>query len=129
MPDQPKTPSRNVRVGEEWEVAKAIAEARGETLAEHVIRPAINRYIRRHGQESAVSADRRRRLGQAVYARRQELQLTQEELAKAAGLKTRRTVGEVEAAQPVKRRTLWLLDTGLGWPPGTAERYLKGQDT
>lgn len=48
VPNQPKTPQRSVRVGDEvWLPAKAIAESRGESLSE-VIRAALERYVRRH---------------------------------------------------------------------------------
>jgi hypothetical protein len=52
MPNAPRTPTHNVRVPEEeWQQARAIAAARGESLAEHVLRPAIRRYIRKHSKE------------------------------------------------------------------------------
>ena len=54
MPNKAKTPSRNVRVpDDEWAEALAIAAERGESLAAHVIRPAIRRYIRRHRKEQS----------------------------------------------------------------------------
>ena len=47
MPNQPKTPSRNVRVSDElWRAALAKAEERGETVAD-VVRRALERYVKR----------------------------------------------------------------------------------
>lgn len=52
MPNQPKTTTRSVRIpDDEWEAAKAAAEANGETVTD-VVRRSLIRY---------VSADRRRR--------------------------------------------------------------------
>jgi len=46
MPNQPKTPLRNVRVSEElWQKVKAKAESKGETVSD-VIRRALERYVR-----------------------------------------------------------------------------------
>lgn len=43
---------RNVRVGDTlWARAKEIARARGENLSEHVVRPALERYVKRHDGE------------------------------------------------------------------------------
>lgn len=43
---------RNVRVGDAlWARAKEIARARGENLSEHVVRPALERYVKRHDGE------------------------------------------------------------------------------
>ena len=47
MPNQPKTPSRNVRVSDElWTAAQAKAAERDETVAD-VIRRALERYVSR----------------------------------------------------------------------------------
>lgn len=47
MPNQPKTPLRNVRVSNElWEAALVKAEDRGETVSE-VVRRALERYVKR----------------------------------------------------------------------------------
>lgn len=47
VPNQPKTPSRNVRVPTDlWEAALARAAERGEVLSE-VIREFLERYVRR----------------------------------------------------------------------------------
>ena len=44
------TTLRNVRVADPlWEAARAVAESRGENLSEHVVRPALERYVKRHG--------------------------------------------------------------------------------
>lgn len=46
MPNKPKTPLRNVRVGDElWQAAQAAAEARGESLSE-AIRVFLKRYAK-----------------------------------------------------------------------------------
>jgi hypothetical protein len=44
-PDQAKTPVRTFRAGVEYDEALAIARARGENLSEHVLRPALIKYI------------------------------------------------------------------------------------
>ena len=47
MPNQPRTPLRNVRVSDElWQAAQAKAEERGETVSD-VIRQALERYVAR----------------------------------------------------------------------------------
>ena len=47
MPNQPKTPSRNVRVPDDlWHAAQAKAAERGETVSD-VVRRALERYVRR----------------------------------------------------------------------------------
>lgn len=51
MPNQPATPHRTVRVPDEvWEEAKRIAEDRGETVTDVVLR-ALRRYVREFGEE------------------------------------------------------------------------------
>lgn len=46
MPNQPKTPSRNVRIPDDlWEQAKAVAAEREETLTEVILR-ALRRYVK-----------------------------------------------------------------------------------
>lgn len=45
MPNQPKTPGRNVRIPNDlWEEAKAKASERGETVTDAIIR-ALRRYV------------------------------------------------------------------------------------
>lgn len=52
VPNQPRTPSRNVRVSDElWEAAKQQASERGETVAD-VIRRALEVYVRSDGDGS-----------------------------------------------------------------------------
>jgi hypothetical protein len=47
MPNQPKTPLRNIRVPDDlWTAAKAKAESRGETVTDVLIR-ALRRYVAR----------------------------------------------------------------------------------
>ncbi len=47
MPNQPKTPLRNVRVSDElWQAALLKAEERGETVS-NVVRRALERYVAR----------------------------------------------------------------------------------
>ena len=47
MPNQPKTPLRNVRVSDElWQAALFKAEERGETVSD-VVRRALERYVAR----------------------------------------------------------------------------------
>lgn len=41
------TPKRNLRVGEIWDEAEAIAKARGETMSD-VVKPMIERGLRRY---------------------------------------------------------------------------------
>lgn len=50
-PNRPKTPIRTFRAGDEYEEAKRIAESRGENVSEHVLRPALVRYVKRFGKE------------------------------------------------------------------------------
>jgi predicted transcriptional regulator len=55
MPNQPKTPARSVRVGDDlWSAAKRTAAERGEDVSD-VIRQALARYVKRHasGDEPA----------------------------------------------------------------------------
>lgn len=52
MPNQPKTPTRNVRVGDElWQAAKARAAERGETVTDVLVR-ALKRYVRQRSDPS-----------------------------------------------------------------------------
>lgn len=44
MPNQPRTPARAVRVGPLWDVAKAKAADRGETMTAVIIR-ALREYV------------------------------------------------------------------------------------
>lgn len=47
VPNQPKTPLRNVRVSDElWQAALLKAEERGETVSD-VVRRALERYVAR----------------------------------------------------------------------------------
>lgn len=47
MPNQPKTPTRSVRVGDAlWAAAKAKAEERDETVTDVLVR-ALERYVKR----------------------------------------------------------------------------------
>lgn len=48
MPNQPKTPTRTVRVSDElWHAALRVARDRNETVAD-VIRRALERYVSAH---------------------------------------------------------------------------------
>lgn len=48
----PGTRLRNVRVDDDlWNEAKAIAHARGETLSADVVRPALERYVKKHREK------------------------------------------------------------------------------
>jgi len=50
VPNQPKTPTRAIRVPDDlWRKARAIAQARGETLSD-VLRDALVEYVRRYGE-------------------------------------------------------------------------------
>ena len=52
-PGRPRTgvtPKRNIRVGQVWDEAAAIAAARGETMTA-VIERALQRYVTRHRPE------------------------------------------------------------------------------
>ena len=67
---------------------------------------------------------RRPALGQLIRDRREQLGLSQRELAERAGLKTRITVGNAEAGRDVKDWVLRRLDHALGWRARSSERYL-----
>ena len=69
--------------------------------------------------------DRREELGTLARQRRLTLGLQQEEIARRAGLRSRTTVISFEAGRSVKQRTLWKLDTGYGWRPGSSELFLE----
>jgi transcriptional regulator with XRE-family HTH domain len=69
----------------------------------------------------------RERLASAARNRRLTLDLDIEDVARRSGLH-RNTITKVEHGQPVKVRTLWKLDRGLGWVRGSAERVLAGGD-
>lgn len=47
MKKQPK-PVRSIRVGDVWEAAKAIAEEKGDSFADDVVTPALERYVSRN---------------------------------------------------------------------------------
>lgn len=48
-PRKPVVPVRTLRVPDElWESAQAIAKAREESLSADVLRPALERYVKRH---------------------------------------------------------------------------------
>src|ERR1700752_5061304 len=54
MPNQPRknNPVRTFRAEDElWDPALEAARERGESLSEHVIRPALQRYVKRHERE------------------------------------------------------------------------------
>lgn len=65
------------------------------------------------------------RLGDAIRRRRLALDLSQEELGRRSGV-TPVTISRVENGHPAKIRTLWKLDRGLEWEPGSAESILHG---
>jgi transcriptional regulator with XRE-family HTH domain len=69
--------------------------------------------------------DRRTELGTLAKRRRLTLGLQQEEIARRAGLRSRTTVISFEAGRSVKQATLWKLDTGYGWKPGSSELFLE----
>jgi predicted transcriptional regulator len=49
MPNQPKTPGKNIRIPDDlWNRALAVAHSRGESLSA-VLRRALERYVKRHG--------------------------------------------------------------------------------
>lgn len=60
------------------------------------------------------------RLADAVRRRRLALDRGQVEVAQRAKL-TPVTISRIENGQPAKPRTLWKLDRGLDWKPGSAE--------
>jgi hypothetical protein len=50
VPNQPKTPTRAVRIPDDlWRAALAVARSRGESLSS-VIRDALVEYVRRYGK-------------------------------------------------------------------------------
>jgi hypothetical protein len=55
MANQPKTPNRAFRAGDEYDRARTIARARGENLSEHVLRPALRAYIAEHARKPPPS--------------------------------------------------------------------------
>lgn len=65
------------------------------------------------------------RLARQIRERRLSLGLAQAEVAERARL-TPVTVSRLENSHPAKTRTLWKLDRGLAWKPGSAERILGG---
>lgn len=65
-------------------------------------------------------------LGDLVRRRRLVLGLSQEALAQAAKVSAV-TVINIEAGRPVKVPTLWKLDRGLRWEPGTAEKLRRDE--
>ena len=69
--------------------------------------------------------NRREELGALARRRRLTMGLQQEEIARRAGLRSRTTVIAFEAGRSVKQRTLWKLDDGYGWRPGSSELFLE----
>lgn len=67
--------------------------------------------------------DHRDALAVRARHRRMTLKLSIEEVA-ARGGTSHVTISNIEAGRSVKLHSLWKLDDGLGWPPGTAERLL-----
>lgn len=65
------------------------------------------------------------RLADTVRRRRLALGLTHEEVARRAGL-TRVTISRIENSHQMSMRTVWKLDRGLAWKPGSGEEVLKG---
>jgi predicted transcriptional regulator len=52
MPNQPKTPIKCFRIPEDlYRAAQTVAAERDESLS-HVIRQALERYVKRHGRSS-----------------------------------------------------------------------------
>lgn len=68
--------------------------------------------------------DRKSALGRAARERRLDLGMSQAELAKAARLATRVTVGALENGMPVKDLTLSRIESALGYRPGAFRRFL-----
>ena len=67
------------------------------------------------------------RLGRAVYARRRQIGLSQQELADSAGV-SQTTVRNIEAGRVGARRgpSVPLIERALGWKPGSGEEILAG---
>lgn len=68
-----------------------------------------------------------RRLGRLAYKRREELRLTQKQLAEQSGTSPG-AVQRLEAGQPTSRRAAtWpKIEAGLEWPKGFIEDFLTG---
>lgn len=80
-----------------------------------------------HTSHMAVTQDAIDRLGRYVLARREDLGLSQEDIAAAGGPSTT-TLSKLElgkSKEPIAR-TLRLLDKALFWEPGSAENVLRG---
>lgn len=67
------------------------------------------------------------RLGRAVYTRRRQLGLSQQELAEAAGV-SQTTIRNIEAGRVGARRgpSVPLVERALGWKAGSGEDVLAG---
>jgi transcriptional regulator with XRE-family HTH domain len=70
----------------------------------------------------------RERLAEIARARRLALGRSQDEVARLGGMKARSTVISVEQGRAVKEFTLYKLDIGLDWEPGSAVAVLNGGD-
>lgn len=75
-----------------------------------------------------LTPEERRRAGDAVEARRQELALTQHQLARRAHVASDR-VGVIERAEEwPQTRTRKAIEAALGWREGTLLRIARGED-
>lgn len=65
--------------------------------------------------------------GDAVKQRRQELDLTQSELAKLAGV-SESTIRNIETHRIIRLRNVEGVEEVLGWAPGSYERVIRGEE-
>ena len=81
----------------------------------------------RRGVNTEDSPDLRRRLGNRIRATRDELGLSQQELADRAGVGVNTIIRMERGELAQKRSTTWAkIETALNWPGGYFDDYLAG---
>lgn len=74
-----------------------------------------------------MQVSRLKRLGALVRQRRRQRGMTQEELGRAAG-RHKNTVVTLENGRKISAASLDDVAFALGWPPGAADAFLRGDD-
>lgn len=67
-----------------------------------------------------------KRLGTIVKRERLRRRMTQRTFGELAGVSNQTLIAVEKGEPPVKPRSLWLVESALGWPAGTVDQILEG---